>query len=56
MSTILMHRQPEPSEILVESTPVKKGEKLEIKQNSTNIKWEDVAGLSWIMLDKWDEI
>ncbi len=53
MSTILMQRQPEPSKTLVKSIPVKKGETLQTIQSQ--IKWEDLAGLSWIILDKGDE-
>ena len=36
-------RQPEPTKILVESTPVKKGAKLWM-----NNSWEDLRGLTWV--------
>ncbi|PIY88733.1 MAG: hypothetical protein COY74_07665 [Nitrosopumilales archaeon CG_4_10_14_0_8_um_filter_34_8] len=54
MSTILIQRQPEPLETLVKSIPVKKGETLQTTQ-SPKFNWEDLAGLSWILLDKGDE-
>jgi len=53
MSTILIQRQPEPLETLVKSIPVKKGETLQIIQSQ--FKWEDLAGLSWTLLDDGDE-
>lgn len=54
MSTILIQRQPEPLETLVKSIPVKKGETLQTIPSS-KFSWEDLAGLSWILLDKGDE-
>ncbi|MCV0412876.1 hypothetical protein [Nitrosarchaeum sp.] len=54
MSTIIIQRQPEPSEMLVKSIPVKKGKTLQRIQNQ-EFKWEDLAGLSWILLDEGDE-
>jgi len=54
MSTILIQRQPTPSETLVQSIPVKKGETLQ-SISSPKFNWEDLAGLSWILLDKGDE-
>ncbi len=54
MSTILIQGQPEPLETLVKSTPVKKGETLQTIQ-TPKFNWEDLAGLSWILLDKGDE-
>jgi len=56
MSTILIHRQPEPSKILVESMPVKKGKKLTTVQSSTQLTWEDLMGLSWDLFDKGDDL
>jgi len=55
MSTILMKRQSEPSETLVQSIPVKKGETYQTIQSQSQFKWEDLAGLSWILLDKGDD-
>jgi len=50
MSTILLQkRQPSPTEILVESKPVKDGLKLSQNNLETNqefISWEDIRGLS----------
>lgn len=54
MSTIMIQRQPEPLEMLVKSIPVKKGKTLQKIQNP-EFKWEDLAGLSWILLDEGDE-
>jgi len=54
MSTIVIQRQPEPSETLVQSIPVKKGKTLQTIQNP-EFKWEDLAGLSWILFDNGDE-
>ncbi len=54
MSTILIQRQPEPLETLVQSIPVKKGETLQIIP-SPKFNWKDLAGLSWIILDRGDE-
>jgi len=56
MSTILIHRQPEPSKILVKSVPVKKGKKLTTLQTPVQLTWEDLMGLSWDLFDKGDEI
>ncbi|MCE9651623.1 MAG: hypothetical protein K8Q89_00970 [Nitrosarchaeum sp.] len=56
MSTILTHRQPEPSKILVDSIPVKKGEKLVTKQSPMQFTCEDLIGLTWVLFDKGDEI
>jgi hypothetical protein len=41
-------RQSEPTNILVESTPVKEEEKL-LMNNS----WEDLRGLTWIFHEEW---
>jgi len=54
MSTVVIQRQPEPSEMLVKSIPAKKGEMLQTIQNP-EFKWEDLAGLSWILFDNGDE-
>lgn len=54
MSTIVIQRQPEPSEMLVKSIPAKKGKTLQTIQNQ-EFKWEDLAGLSWILFDNGDE-
>ncbi len=40
--------QPEPTKILVESTPVKERGKL-LMNNS----WEDIRGLAWIFQEDW---
>ncbi|GKS67268.1 hypothetical protein YTPLAS73_08150 [Nitrosarchaeum sp.] len=50
----IQKRQPEPSEMLVRSIQAKKGKTLQRIQNPV-FKWEDLAGLSWILLDKGDE-
>lgn len=54
MSTIVIQRQPEPSEMLVKNIPAKKGKTLQTIQNQ-EFKWEDLAGLSWILFDNGDE-
>lgn len=54
MSTILMQRQPEPTKTLVQSIPVKKGEMLQTI-SSPQLRWEDLVGLSWTLLDDGDE-
>jgi hypothetical protein len=41
-------RQPEPTKILVESTPVKEEIKL-----SMNNSWEDLRGLTWVSHEDW---
>ena len=41
-------RLPEPIKILVESTPVKEGEKLLISNS-----WEDLRGLTWVFHEDW---
>ena len=53
MSTITIQRQPEPSEMLVKSTPVKKGKTLQTIQNS-EFKWKDLDGLTCILFDNGD--
>jgi len=55
MSTIVIQRQPEPTKTLVQSIPVKKGETLQTIPN-TQFRWEDLAGLSWTLLDDGDEL
>ena len=50
MSQILVKsRQPEPLINLVERLPVKEGMKLSRNQTT----WEDLRGLSWLVLDDW---
>jgi hypothetical protein len=61
MSTIQITRnwQPEPATILVESRPVKEGEKLSNKGNLQYIQGitaDDLRGLSWMLLQREDEI
>ncbi len=61
MSTIQVIRnwQPEPSTNLVESTPVKEGIKLsnqEHFQPFLGITVDDLRGLSWMLLDREEEI
>lgn len=52
MSQLLeQSRHPEPANILVERSPAKEGVKL-----STDIQaysWEDIQGLSWLLLEDW---
>lgn len=48
MSAILLHKQSELKKIQVQNSLVK-NKILPIKQ--PNLKWEDLAGLSWIILD-----
>lgn len=63
MSQILLEpRQPTPLEILVENVPVKEGHYISenfginaIKTEMPEIKWNDIAGLSWIFLDPLEE-
>ncbi|EPA05437.1 hypothetical protein [Candidatus Nitrosarchaeum limnium] len=54
MSTIIVQRQPEPTKTLVQSIPVKKGETLQMP--NIQFRWEDLAGLSWTLLDDGDEL
>ena len=58
MSQILLEpRQPEPLEILVENVPVKEGHyisenfELNTQTEFPELKWKDIAGLSWVFLD-----
>jgi len=44
---ILETRQPEPSSILVERTPVQEGTNLP----ALELSWEDFLGLSWVSED-----
>ena len=51
MSTILIHKQ---IETLGQIIPANKCQNKTI-QYPLNIKWEEVAGLSWILLEREDE-
>ena len=62
MNQILLEpRQPKPLEILVENVPVKEGnyisEDFELNPHSKlpELKWTDIAGLSWVFLDPLEE-
>ena len=62
MNQILLEpRQPKPLEILVENVPVKEGnyisEDFELNpySNLPELKWTDIAGLSWVFLDPLEE-
>ncbi|WP_182132548.1 hypothetical protein [Nitrosopumilus sp. b1] len=54
MSLVQIHKnwQPEPTKTLVERTPAQEGTKLSLPSNVT---WQDLQGLSWIMLDDWSD-
>jgi len=47
--TLVKSRHPEPLTNLVERIPVKEGIKLSHNQTT----WEDLRGLSWLVLDDW---
>ena len=51
MSTILIHKQSETNQI--QNTPKTKY-KDPVIENVSQFHWEDVAGLSWILLDEED--
>ena len=56
MSSILVTEnwQPKPTTNLVESIPVKKGEKLsKITSANNHYSWEDLRGASWLLNDEW---
>lgn len=52
MSTILVQKQPRLEKISVQNTLAKN--KISPTRQS-DLKWEDIAGLSWILLDKGDD-
>ena len=48
--------QPEPQTNLVESIPVKEGVKLSVNETLSDFpecSWEDLRGLSWILMEDW---
>ena len=51
MSTILIHKQTENST----TVPANKYGNRTIKQNMESVRWEDLAGLSWVLLEKEEE-
>ena len=62
MNQLLLElRQSKPSEILVENVLVKEGHNISNIRNtyelpnSSELKWEDVRGLSWIFMDPLEE-
>ncbi|MGY5149971.1 MAG: hypothetical protein ACW9W3_07890 [Candidatus Nitrosopumilus sp. bin_68KS] len=52
MSTILIHRNSELNPI--QNTMTLKSSKVPAIENIEQFHWEDVAGLSWILLDEED--
>jgi len=54
-------KQSKPSKILVENVPIKEGHNVsKIRKpydlpNSSELKWDDIIGLSWIFMDPLEE-